>query len=347
MRREFNLMVLIFCMAMVALLAGCGQKEVSNSTEQGGLEVKEITAWGVIDPQISAQQIIAKKMGFFKEEGLEVTNKLQQSGTEIGPMVAGGSAQVSFESTYTDISLASNNISMTLIAPMANIGGTQAVVASSGLDINSAQDLEGLKIGMAPGSGVLIAIRKMADELGVDINSFKFVKLQPADQIIALEKGDIDLMACWEPWVSKAIALDGKILFSGLKSYLPENKGDVNYLNFHTILQVTNDMLKYPETLKAFLRALVKATDYINNNREEAAAILSEELNIEKEELLGIMSRNIYSLQVDSDFVDGITEMATFMKEMDNISKIPQVLDFVDFSLLKEVDKDLVKVDLK
>ena len=41
--------------------------------------------------------------------------------------------------------------------------GTQSVVARKGLEINSPKDLEGKKIGMTNGAGVLIAIRNMCE----------------------------------------------------------------------------------------------------------------------------------------------------------------------------------------
>ena len=39
-------------------------------------ELTPVTIYGVSDPQISAQQIIAKEKGFFEEQGLDVTNVL-------------------------------------------------------------------------------------------------------------------------------------------------------------------------------------------------------------------------------------------------------------------------------
>ena len=371
MKKSLKILALILTLVMglSTLLAGCGSAtettsagtseasttaaEVSASTTTADtgspakeLETKELTVWGVIDPQISAQLIVADKKGFFGKQGLTVTTKLLQSGTEVSPMIAGGSAPISFESNYTDIALASNNVGVKILAPVANIAGTQCVVARKGLELKSAKDLEGKKIGMASGSGVLIAIRKMCDELGVDINKITFVNLQPADQVAALEKGDIDAMACWEPWAGKAVAMGGQFLFSGRKSELPEKKGDVNWMNFHTTLQVTDDFLqKNPETIKAFLAALKEATDFVNSNKDEAADILSKELNIEKAELLDIMSKNEYSMMVDENIVNGTQELTDFMFEMKNIQIKPDFKTFSDFSLLKEVDPSLVTIN--
>ena len=310
-------------------------------------ELTEVTAYGVIDPQVSAQQIIADKKGFFEEEGIKVTNKLIQSGGDMSPLISGNTAEVSFETTYTDIALAANGVKVVMLAPMADIGGTQSVVARKGLEITSAKDLEGKKLGIPAGAGVLVAIRKMCEELSVDIDKITFVTLNPADQIAALERGDIDLMACWEPWVGNAIEAGGTLLFSGLKSYLPENNGqDVQWLNFHTTFQVTEKFLKEnPKTVEAMLRALSKATEFINNNREEAAEIIAVEINLDKAQVVDIMSKNTYSMEFNQAFVDGTNIMATFMKEMDNIKEVPDFDGFADSTPLKNAVPALVTAE--
>lgn len=310
-------------------------------------ELKELTAWGVIDAQISAQQIIADKRGFFKERGLTVKNRLVQAGPDIGPLIAGGSAPVSFETNITVIIVQASGVPAIIVAPLANIAGTQAVVGRKGLKLTSAKDLEGKRIGMIRGAGVLIAIRRMAQELGVDINKIKFINMAPADQVAALSKGDIDAMAAWEPWVTKGIATGGVFLFSGKKAALPERRGPVDWMDFHTTIQVTKDFLKKnPETIKRMLHALKKATDFVNQNRNEAIGLLVPVLNLPKAELRDMMNRNTYSMVVDNSFVEGSATITSFMLELKNINKSPAIKDYTDFSLLAEVDPSLIKVKI-
>ncbi len=329
----------------ISLLAGCGgtkTEKTSGNTE----EVKEITAYGVIDPQISAQQIIADKKGYFEEEGLKVTNKLLQQGGDISPLVSGGTAEVSFESTYTDISLAANGVDVKILSTMSNSGNTQCVVAGKNSGITNAKDLEGKKVGIGSGAAVLIAIRNMCKELDVDIDKIKFVTLAPSDQISSLEKGDIDAMACWEPWVSNAVEAGGTLLFSGLQSYFPEKSGSVNWLNFHTTFQVTGDFLKKnPKTCEAMLRALKKATDFINENQDEAAEIIAKEINLTTEEVKNIMSKNEYTMNFDQNFVDASNEIADFMLEMENIKKKPEFSSYADSTSLKNAVPELVTIE--
>ncbi|RUS46167.1 ABC transporter substrate-binding protein [Cohnella sp. AR92] len=314
------------------------------------LEAKDVTLIGVRDAQISSQQIIADKLGYFKEAGLNVTSKLIESGPDIGPMVSGGSAPVSIQTNFMDIILKSNGIGVKVVAPLAQIAGTQAVVGAKNLELKSAKDLEGKTIGIPNGADVKIAIDNMGKELGVDIGKIKFVNLAPSDAVVALQKGDIDAMAAWEPFITKAIQGGGKFLFSGTKSELPEKQGAVNWMSVHTTMQVTDDYLaKHPNTIKALLGALEKATQYINDNRDEAIKILAPELHLSEAELKEIMSRNVYSMDVDDTYVNGSNgnPVGEYLKDVGNIKSIPAPTTYHNLDLLKEVDSSLIKAQFK
>lgn len=349
--------------SLTFMLAACGgNNNAPASVDEGAkadpadteasatLETVDLTLVGVRDAQISSQQIIADKLGYFKEEGLNVTSRLIESGPDIGPMVAGGSAPVSIQTNFMDIILKSTDIPVKIISPLAQIAGTQAVVGSSKLELKSAKDLEGKTIGIPSGADVMIAINNMATELGVDATKIKYVNLAPSDAVVALEKGDIDAMAAWEPFITKAIQDGGKFLFSGTKSELPDKQGDVNWMSVHTTIQVSDDFIKEnPNTLKAVLRSLKKATDYINDNREDAIKVLAPELHLSEEELTQIMSRNVYSMEVSDAYVNGSNGPAVgeYLKEVGNIKTIPAPASYHDLSLLKEIDASLIAAELK
>ncbi|WP_424769256.1 ABC transporter substrate-binding protein [Paenibacillus sp. sgz302251] len=329
---------------------GSATNAPSNAEAGTELEKVDLTLVGVRDAQISSQQIIADKLGYFTEEGLNVTSQLIESGPDIGPMVAGGSAPVSIQTNFMDIILKSTDIPVKIIAPLAQIAGTQAVVGSSKLELTSAKDLEGKTIGIPSGADVMIAINNMATELGVDASKIKYVNLAPSDAVVALEKGDIDALAAWEPFITKAIQGGGKFLFSGTKSELPEKQGDVNWMSVHTTIQVSDSFLAdNPNTLKAVLRALKKATDYINDNREEAIKILAPELHLSEEELTQIMSRNVYTMEVNDTYVNGSNGPAVgeYLMSVGNIKSAPAPASYHDLSLLKEVDASLISVELE
>ncbi|MGI8387415.1 ABC transporter substrate-binding protein [Robertmurraya sp. P23] len=350
-----NILVMITTL-FLAILSACGNstEETSSDSSKSNnsskeLEMTEFEIVGVRDAQISSQQIIADKLGYFEEEGLKVSNKLIESGPDIGPMVSGGSAPVSLQTNFMDIILSSNDVDVKIVAPLAQIAGTQAVVAGPKADINEPKDLEGKTIGIPAGADVQIAINNMAEEYGVDLEKVKVANLAPSDALTALESGDIDAMAAWEPFITKGITAGGKLLFSGTSSELEGEPKEVDWMSVHSTLQITDKFLEEnPNTVKAIIRALEKATDYINENREEAIKILAPELHLSEEELTEIMNRNVYDMTADESFIEGSNGQAVtdYLLSVGNIQSAPEQSEYIDLTLLKEVNPELVKAEL-
>ncbi|MCM3728650.1 ABC transporter substrate-binding protein [Neobacillus cucumis] len=351
-RKSFRVTLCLLAI-LVLVLAACGKSNEETSAGTASDEKPEmdkLKLMGVRDAQISAAQIIAEKKGFFKEEGVDVTNQLIENGPEMGSMIAGGSAPISLMSNFLAITLKASNVPVKVVAVLDQMAGTQAMVGSKNLKLTDAKDLEGLKVGMPNGAEVRYAMDSMGKELGVDVSKIKFINIAPSDGLAALQRGDIDALAAWEPFITKGIEAGGEFVLSGRKSNLPDKKGDVQWLSVHSTMMATDDFLKKnPNTIKALIRGLKKATDFINSNREEAVKILAPELHLTEAELTEIMSRNEYSMEVNDTYwkesnSDGIMD---YFMSVGNIKSKPEVKSYNDFSLLKEVYPDLIKSDLK
>jgi len=265
-------------------------------------------------------------------------------------MVSGGSAPVSLQTNFMDIILSSSGVGVKIVAPLAQIAGTQAVIAGPEANIKSPKDLEGKTIGIPAGADVQIAINKMAEEYDIDLDKVKVANLAPSDALTALQSGDIDAMAAWEPFITKGIAAGGKFLFSGTSNELEGEAQEVDWMSVHSTLQITDKFLEEnPNTVKAIIRALEKATTYINENREESIEILAPELHLTEEELTDIMNRNVYDMTADESFIDGSNGkgVTDYLLSVGNIEEAPAQSDYIDLSLLKEVNPDLVKAEPK
>ncbi|MGN8646623.1 ABC transporter substrate-binding protein [Gracilibacillus sp. HCP3S3_G5_1] len=340
----------LFLALLSILLTACSNSATPSQAESPNeeLEMTELTLMGVRDPQISAAQIIADELGYFEEEGIDVTNHLIENGPEMGSMIAGGSAPISLMSNFLAITIKSSNVPINVVAVLDQMAGTQAMVGAEGLELESAKDLEGLTIGMPNGAEVQYAIENMGEELGVDVDSINFVNIGPSDGLAALQRGDLDALAAWEPFITKGTQAGGDFILSGRQSNLPEKQGDVDWLSVHSTLMATDDFLEEnPNTIKALIRALKKGTDYINENREEAIETLSPILRLSESELTEIMDRNVYSMEVDNTYwnesnSEGI--MDYFMR-VGNIQSKPEVESYHDFSLLREVFPELITAD--
>ncbi|MDY0091160.1 MAG: ABC transporter substrate-binding protein [Candidatus Vecturithrix sp.] len=311
-------------------------------------ELTKIELYGVSDPNISGQLILAKEKGFFQEEGLDVSYRLLSSGT-IMPEEIMNASKKPFAFTQTPITtlvLQEKGLDVKIVAPLADISGTQQIVVHQHANIRKPQDLQGKRIGMAKGAAVYIAVQGMAKEFGIDLSTVEFVYLLPAQQLEAMEKGEVDAIACWEPWTSKAQAIGGQFWFSGARSEIPDNEGNINWLVDQSVLMTFRENLeKYPHTVQAVIRAFCKATTFINQHLDQAAALLATPLALKKEELEQILSLNKYSMTMDNLFKIGLLSFRELLFQNGVISSKPLETDLYATEFLKNVDPELVLIE--
>jgi ABC-type nitrate/sulfonate/bicarbonate transport system substrate-binding protein len=313
---------------------------------QGKPEVAEVDAWLVRDPQMSAQFAVADQMGYFKAEGIKVNPRWYIAGTDLPSMWGAGNIHLGTATATMVVPIAASGQPIYNIAPQSDIAGTQQIVlGKTGQEkVKSPKDFEKIKIGMPKGASVTMAIQSMARETGVDFNKIQFVNLAPPDAVTALAKGDIDAMAAWAPWVFNAVKQGGKVYFTGNRSAIPGKEGPVNWMHVHAGVVVSGKMLKEnPNTLKAILRALRKATDTINQDREAAVKVVAREMKMEEGLARDIMALNIYSMEINDRISRGMADFVDFLHSLDRIkAKFPAEQVFYT-KLLEEVDPGLVK----
>jgi NitT/TauT family transport system substrate-binding protein len=243
------------------------------------------------------------------------------------------------------VPIAASGQSIYNIAPQSDIARTQQFVLGPRAQVSSPKDLETLKIGMAKGASITMAIEAMCKETAVDFDKLQFINLSPPDQVTALAKGDIDAMAAWAPWVINAVKqAKGKVYFTGNHSYIPSHEGPVDWLLVHAGVVTSGEYLhKYPQTLKAVLRALQRATATINQERDKVVPIISREMKLPEETARAIMALNIYSMEMNEKIYRG---MGDFVEFLHKLNRIPQKIDpgsAFYTKLLEEVDPTLVK----
>jgi len=327
---------------LVSLLALTG-----DALAQGKPEVAEIDAWLVRDAQMSSQFAVADALGYFKAEGIKVNPRWYISGPDLPSMWGAGNIHLGTATATMVVPIAAAGQTIYNIAPQTDVAGTQQIVlGKKGQEIvRSPKDFEKLKIGMPKGASVTMAIQAMARDHGIDFNKIQFVNLSPPDAVTALAKGDIDAMAAWAPWVFNAVKQGGgKVYFTGNKSMIPGKEGQVDWLHVHAGVVASGDMVKKnPNTLKAVLRALDKATQKINTDRETAVKIVSAEMKIDEAVTREIMAINIYTMEMTDKIPKGMAEFVDFLHSLDRIKQKFPAEQVIYTKLLEEVDPKLVK----
>ncbi|PIE33179.1 hypothetical protein CSA56_12695 [candidate division KSB3 bacterium] len=309
---------------------------------------EKIEIWGVKDPNISAQLALADQLDLFKREvGLDVACTFLESGTTMpGDLLEAEKKPFAFTQTpITSIILHEKGFETKLIAPLADISGTQQVIIHESSGITDPKDLVGTKIGMAQGAAVYMAIRNMAKDCRVDLESVEFVNLMPHDQLAAFGDEKLDAIACWEPWTTKAQTMGGNFYFSGSRSEIPDMEGDVNWLVNQSCLIVPDEHLQQqPDIAVEILTVLRKATDLLNNERKQISKVLAQFFGISRLELMMAMQKNKYAMTMDSLFRIGVLGFRDFLFENEKVSqKFPEDI-FYETHYLEQIAPELVKL---
>ena len=311
--------------------------------------IKELEIWGTKDPNISAQLALAAQLNLFKQEaGIEVKWRFLESGTTMPhDILHAATKPFAFAQTpMTAIMLHEKGFRTKVIAPLADIAGTQQMILHPNSQITHPQELEGKRVGIAQDAALSIAFKNMARDCHVDLSRVKFIDLLPHAQLEAFALGEIDAAACWEPWTTKMRNLGGRFYFSGARSNIPGMEGDVTWLIDQACVMVPSDLLTIQaDEFAALLRVLYKATDIINEHRQEVARDLARFFDISQEELIAAMRKNMYSMTFDNLFRIGMLGFRDFMYEEGQVSQLLSEDDLYTTRWLRSVDPALVHLE--
>lgn len=312
----------------------------SKQEEKPSFTDDEVSVLAAIEPQYSAQIIVAERLGYFEEEGLNVAVTWAMDVGAMAPAVASGEIDINGLSNYQALQWQDQGLNIITIANVVDASETQIVVGRPGLNLTSATELNGCKMGYINGSGVMVAVYNMCQAMGVDYNGINFVALDPSEMVISAARGDIDCYACWEPWGVKGLAEGCSMLFTGTTSYLPENNGEtVDWLGFYIGIGTSAKYLEeHRAECLAYVRAMYRANEYLNANLEECAGWVAEQLDLAYEDCLQIMQLNKYTMELDTTYYNNCEVLKNYMLEADLITSDNLTIgDFIISDLLEEV----------
>jgi ABC-type nitrate/sulfonate/bicarbonate transport system substrate-binding protein len=309
------------------------------------LEVDKIDLYGTRDPQLMAMPSLAEVSGYFKEERLTVTRHFVASAGELPNMLASGNISIGCGGVTTLLILGGQGIPVYGIVQQGDISGTQALVLGRRLaNVTDPKALNGIKVGQTQGNSPIEVWTGLATELGVDRNSVKIFNLKPPELVVALDKGDIDAMASFQPYIYQATQAGAKLIATGNRSYWPGKEGPRNWVRSNSMVIVTKAMFdKAPNSLAAYVRAVTRAAADANADMPKAAQRLAPELKIEPEVLLPLMKFNAYSTAFDETVDASFKFTNAWLVREGRIPRPVPAKDVLITSIVERVDPALVK----
>lgn len=294
------------------------------------------------DPNNGAQVLIAEKKGFFKDEGLDASVKYFPSGGDLMAAFVGGSVDFGSSGAIPILTLRARPFPLKVIAQTSDISGAQHLVVKEG--VNSLKELKGKKIGVMLGTASEALYKSILREYELDANAFTVINMAPTDMTTAFVRGDVDAIVLWEPAASSARDLGkGKVLISGTYDFRGKNRVSNRIYGDHAMLFTNEETLKNREKeAAAVIRAIQKASKFIETNRDEAINILADQYKISPKKIGEILEMNNYSLEINDELVSDLNTLSEFLLTSKRISVHNDPMEMIDTSLLRKLNPSLV-----
>lgn len=304
------------CLLLVSLLVWSGT---------AWAQTKMTIATGV-DPVFSAYYV-AQQEGLFKKHGLDVRINTGPSGSAMVAFLVNGQIESAFGSEIAGVANHNLDPNVVVVAQATRLVRWIAIV---GRNVDTLDQLKGKKIGVARGSGGEVFWLALIDKLKLNPADYTVVNVEAPEMIAALERGNIDAYAVWEPWVTRGLgAVKNTKILKDQEGILEQ--GVYIYMNLGWIK-------KNPEPAEGFIRALIEATDIINKDRKRAAKDVSDFLkSLDPPMVEQLMTKLRFEVVLD-DFTVSLFRLAeTQLKQQGKLAKPLDLGAFVYPDLLRRL----------
>jgi NitT/TauT family transport system substrate-binding protein len=216
-----------------------------------------------------------KEMGFFKQEGIDLTiNEGRGSGNTV-QVVAAGSDTFGMADSSSLITTASKGADVKSVMSLLNSTGFSVVsLASTG--IKTPKDLEGKSFAVSPGDPLGQLFRALAAHNKLDMNKIRFVQVDPAAKVVSVLEKRVDAL------------LGGADDQYFLIKYKGQEPAALRYADHGanivgmTILTTGSTIKNKPDLVRRFVKASVRSWEEAKKNPNaavDAAMKVKSDLN--------------------------------------------------------------------
>jgi NitT/TauT family transport system substrate-binding protein len=227
---------------------------------------------------------LAERLGYFKEQGLNVTINDFAGGAQSLQSLVGGSVDAVAGAYEHTIRMQAKGQDIKAVIELGRFPGiVLAVKKDKAASVKSFADLKGMKIGVtAPGSSTNFFVQYLMVKAGLRPDDASFIRVGAGSTVIAaIKRGDIDAVSNLDPAITKlqqdgdiAILADSRTEEDNMKLFGGNNPAAVIYLKADFIQ-------KNPETTQRIVNAFYKTLKWLEKaTPEDVARTVPEEYHL-------------------------------------------------------------------
>lgn len=322
---------------LIAALMGC-QKSPLQSAEQQNTSPQKITVAYLYHPQSTLVHVAVAK-GYFADEGLDIQPLMHTSGK--AALQAVNESKADF-ATVAETPVMFNVLKGEKIFVIANIAASSmdnAVVARKSAGIFAPGDLKGKRIGFTPGTTSDFFLDSLLTANGLMRKEIQPVALKPEELQDAVMAQKVDAVSAWNYpliLIKRQLGADGMIFYDR-----------EIYTEVFNITARQDFVQKNPETVKRFLRALIKAENFVAKNPDEAQAIMSAATKIDKSLIGEVWNAFNYHVVLDQMLLIALEDETRWAikNRLTDQAEMPDYLSYIHLDSLRAVKPEVVRMN--
>lgn len=233
---------------------------------------------------------VAEAEGYFKEEGLDVTLQMFKGPSESLPPLIAGHLQIAMTTLHNLLLVAGSDAGADFrigyLLDASN--GADAIIAKE--SIASLADLKGKKVAVNINDLNHMLLIVALAEAGMTDKDVELVNLDPDAAGAAFLAGQIDAAVTWEPWLTRAAASGGRIIYSTAEPAAQN-------LILNAVVARSDYIAEHPEVFEGYIRATAKGVAFMRENPQRAYEIVAAKLEVTPQEAEAMLqSDKIYGL---------------------------------------------------
>jgi NitT/TauT family transport system substrate-binding protein len=267
--------------AVLALALSLGAPAHGQAVEKA-VEKKQLTlAVGGKTALYYLPLTICERLGYFKEQGLDVTINDFRGGAQSLQALVGGSVDVVTGAYEHTIRMQAKGQDIKAVIELGRFPGiVVALRKDKAVGYTSAADLKGMKIGVsAPGSSTNFFVMYLMSKAGLKPTDAAYIGVGIGPSAVAaIKKGEIDALSNLDPMITK-LEQDGDIKVVADSRTEEGTRAIFGGSNPAAVLYVRQDFIdKNPATVQALVNAFYKTLRWLDKaTPEEIAATVPED----------------------------------------------------------------------
>lgn len=282
---------------------------------------------------------VAEKLGYFKDEGLDLNIREFDSGRNaLETMLKDPSINMATVAQTPIVFNSFNNENYVIIGTMAHSIDDVKVLARKDHGINEAKDIKGKKVGATLRSTGHYFLEGFLSNHDLNLNDIELHDVNAAELKDKLISGELDAITSWEPHIYNTRKVLDESRLTMLISPVPFRKDF-----FFTVDKSYAKQNK--EQVDGFLRAVLRAESFIKLNRDEAQRIVSKRIGADPVIVKNIWDAFIFEITLEQSILVGLEDEAQWAIDIGaTTNKAPNYLEFINYTSLHEIKPEAVNI---